>query len=128
MRVVLDASAVMAVLLDEPGSTVVEEALDHAALGAVNLSEVAAALVKNGNSVVQARALIAALGLETVPADHEMALDAGSLRQITDRAGLSLADRFCLALGRRLSAPVLTADRAWATVAQIVDVDVRVIR
>jgi ribonuclease VapC len=40
---------------------------------------------------------------------------AADLRLLTRQAGLSFGDRACLALGRRLGLPVLTADRAWAT-------------
>jgi PIN domain nuclease of toxin-antitoxin system len=42
------------------------------------------------------------------------AIDTARLRALTREHGLSLADRACLALGRRLGLPVLTADRAWA--------------
>src|SRR5687768_7520836 len=113
MTTVLDASAVLAVLLGERGAEQVEAVLDDAVIGAVNLAEVAAALVRNGNSAHQARALIAALGCAAIAADEELALEAGFLRSVTDRAGLSLGDRFCLALGRRLNCAVLTADRNW---------------
>jgi ribonuclease VapC len=43
--------------------------------------------------------------------------DAGEvarLRPMTRDAGLSLADRACLALARRLDGPALTADTAWS--------------
>lgn len=36
------------------------------------------------------------------------------LRPLTKARGLSLADRACLALARRLNVPVVTADREWA--------------
>lgn len=57
-----------------------------------------------------------------------MAVEVGLMRPLTDRAGLSLGDRFCLALGRRLRAPVLTADRQWALIADDVGVKVELIR
>ena len=57
-----------------------------------------------------------------------MAIDAGLIRALTDRTGLSLGDRFCLAPGRRLRAPVLTADRQWTLVGDELGVRVEVIR
>jgi ribonuclease VapC len=128
MTKVLDASALLAVLNEEPGAERVAAALDEAVLCAVNVAEVAAALMSRGNSPVQVRAIIDALRIESIPADNELALDAGFLRRLTDRAGLSLGDRFCLATARRLNAVALTADRAWAAVSDDVEVRIELIR
>lgn len=54
------------------------------------------------------------LGLEVVPFGEADALASAELRTSTRHAGLSLADRACLALAIRENAPVITADRAWA--------------
>ena len=128
MTVVLDSSALLAALLDEPGAAEVARVLEEAVICSVNLSEVAHGLVRNGNSEVQSRALIAALDLVTVDADAELALDSGFLRRRTNAYGLSLGDRFCFALGRRLAAPVITADRIWKNAAKAAEVEVRLIR
>jgi PIN domain nuclease of toxin-antitoxin system len=128
VTIVLDASALIAALLDEPGGALVEAVLDSALIGTVNLAEVAAALARDGNPDEEVRGIIATLKLSCVPPDEAMALDAGLLRSATDRAGLSLGDRFCLALARRLDAPVLTADRSWRKVADQVGVEVRTLR
>src|SRR5271165_5623489 len=128
MRVVLDASAILAGLNGEPGADRVATALDAAVVSAVNLAEVAGGVARGGNSPEQVRAVLAALACAVIPADEEMAIDVGLMRAQTDRAGLSLGDRFCLALGRRLRAPVLTADRQWALVADEVGVKVEMIR
>lgn len=128
MTVVLDASAVLAALLGENGAEAVEARLNDAIISAVNVAEVAAALVRQGNSPVQARALMTAWGLRVIAADEELALDAGFLRAVTDFAGLSLGDRFCLALARRFNAPALTGDRAWMAVAAPAKVDIQLIR
>lgn len=66
--------------------------------------------------------------LTIVAADEAMAMEAGFMRRITDRARLSLGDRFCLALSRRLSSPALTTDRGWASVAGDLGVVVELIR
>ncbi len=49
-----------------------------------------------------------------VPFDQELASIAAGLESLTRPFGLSLGDRACLALGIRLSLPILTADQAWA--------------
>ena len=128
MTVVLDASALLAALNGEPGGDSVASVFDECVIGAVNLAEVAAGLVHHGNNAVQARAVLAALDLEVIAADGELAVDAGLLRAITDSAGLSLGDRFCFAVARRLGAKVLTADRAWVAVAKASGVTVELIR
>ena len=128
MRIVLDSSALLAALLEEPGAAEVEAVLDQALISTVNLAEVVAALARGGNPHEEVRAILADLALAAIPADEATAIDAGLLRAATDQAGLSPGDRFCLALAARLSAPVLTADPAWLKVAKPVGVEVRVIR
>jgi len=128
MKYVLDASAILAALNDEAGADRVASAVPEGVISAVNLAEVAAGLLRGGNKPVQVRAVLRALGCTVIPADEEMAIDAGLLRAVTDRAGLSLADRFCFALGRRLSLPILTTDRQWLLAADASDVSVELIR
>jgi ribonuclease VapC len=50
------------------------------------------------------------------------------LRASTAEAGLSLGDRFCLALARRDGLPAWTSDQNWKKVADAVDVKVVAIR
>jgi PIN domain nuclease of toxin-antitoxin system len=128
VRTVLDASALLAGLLKEPGAGRVAEALDAAVMSAVNVAEVAAALARNGASEREVRSVLRAVAVTTLPADEELAIEAGLLRSVTDRAGLSLGDRFCLALARRLGAPALTTDRMWLEVSDSVGVEVQLIR
>ncbi len=125
-EVVLDASALLALLNDEPGAALVEKELDDALMSSVNVSEVASVLVDVGMPIEVATVVIGDLGLETVPFDDDLAFQAASLRPDTRKAGLSLGDRACLALGSARGLPVLTADRAWA--ATDLQVDVRLIR
>lgn len=112
MICVLDASAVLAFLGGEPGSDAVESALEQGACcSAVNWSEVAQKVRAAGGDWPVAAALLAGYGLEVQDAT------AADGQQAADRwrrgAGLSLADRFCLALGDRLDVTILTADSAW---------------
>jgi ribonuclease VapC len=110
--VVLDASALLALLYDEPGATVVKADIDHAVISSVNLSEVVAKLTES-STVEESRALAASLGLPVVAFDEAQAYAAGALRPLTRAAGLSLGDRACLACAQGLGATVLTTDRAW---------------
>ncbi len=113
-RYVLDSSAALALVLSEPGAREVEKALPECVIGAVNLSEIVSSLVNNGFPGELARQSVAQLNLDVVPLDADMALDAGALRGPTRKHGLSLGDRACLVLARRLGLPALTADRTWA--------------
>jgi PIN domain nuclease of toxin-antitoxin system len=127
VRAVLDSSALLALLLEEAGAERVEAILDGSLISVVNVAEVAATLARHVG-IEEVRLILANSGPLPVAADEETAIDAGLLRPVTDVAGLSLADRFCLALGRRLGVPVVTADRAWARVAEAAAVEVLLIR
>ncbi|WP_292259459.1 type II toxin-antitoxin system VapC family toxin [Brevundimonas sp.] len=119
---VIDASAGLAYLLDEPGCERVRDHLPSGRMSAVNLAEVVTTLVRMGADPMRAHYL----GCEIVPYDAEQADLAGRLWLRTSRFGLSLADRACLALAIKTGGPVLTGDRVWA--ALDVGVDVILIR
>ena len=126
MSIVYDSSAVLAILLDEPGARRAAETLDHGVLSAVNASEVVARLIDRGAKDDDARGALQGLDLAVRPFDESLAVAAGLLRRSTRRRGLSLGDRACLALALRERAPVLTADRAWTELE--LDVEVELIR
>ncbi len=114
--VVLDASAILAWLQQEPGANRVEESLAHGEclLSAVNYAEVIAKLVdKKIASYSQLPHLLAASGVRIVPFDDGLAMQSGITRSTTRQAGLSLGDRACLALAIRENAEVLTTDQIW---------------
>jgi PIN domain nuclease of toxin-antitoxin system len=118
---VLDASALLAHLLAEPGGEVVRDTLAEqaAVMSAVNWAEVLSRLASAGadpDEVAQRLASEAALGdvLTIVALTGSDGPAIARLRPTTRHLGLSLADRACLALAQRLELPVLTTDRAWA--------------
>jgi ribonuclease VapC len=123
---VLDASAILAFINKEPGGDVVAAVIDKGRLSAVNLAEVISKLVEKGWTPEGATMLTDTLYCEVVPADRQNAVRAGVLHQATRGKNVSLADRFCLALGQQLDMPVLTGDRAWTSLG--LDVDVQLIR
>jgi ribonuclease VapC len=112
-EVVLDASALLALLNSEPGSAMVAAAFPHVAISAVNLSEVVAKLVERSMPAEAVRSILEDLDLDVHSFDAESAYATGALRTVTRQLGLSLGDRACLALGQRLDRPVLTTDGAW---------------
>lgn len=111
---VLDASALLAVLLGEPGAEAVVPYLPRVVVSAVNAAEALTRLTDLGMALDAATRCLAGLDLETAPFATADATVAASLRQATRPLGLSLGDRACLALGLARGLPVLTADREWA--------------
>jgi ribonuclease VapC len=113
-RIVLDASAVLALLNNEPGADkLTPELLSDATCSTVNLAEVQSKLVSIGGAPAEAWEDTLSTIREAAPFTEEHARFAGSLIAQTRALGLSLGDRACLALGLALKAPVYTADKSW---------------
>ena len=125
---ILDASAVIALIMEEPGAEAVEAVVADAAMTTVNLAEAVGYFARNGAPEAEIREWLGALEVEIVPLDTELAYAAGLLLPGTRRAGLSLGDRACLALARQRSAKAVTTDSAWSRVASTVGVEIEVIR
>jgi ribonuclease VapC len=123
-----DASALLAMLLGEPGGEKVKAALDGALLCAVNLAEIVSHYAKLGASRSDIEAMLRPLPIRVVPVDAALSYEAGMLRPLTLPGGLSLGDRYCLALAKREGVPALTAERRWPAVATAADVTVDLIR
>ncbi len=115
IETVLDASAILAFLQEEPGHEIVAAALERgtAMVSAVNLSETAAKLTQAGMERKKVLEVFKELDLRVHAFDEAQALTCAWLREPTRKSGLSLGDRACLALAKIQSCPVLTTDRAW---------------
>ena len=120
---VLDASAVLALLNDEPGAERVASALERASINAVNLAEVMGRLRRGGLGRDDCARAMGCLPLEIVPFDRALAAEVAELEMLTAGSGLSLGDRACLATARLRRQPALTADRAWSRL----DIGVRIV-
>jgi len=117
---VLDASALLAFLREEPGAEAVARALEAgAAMSAANWAEVlskAAEVGEDPDTLAERLQRDGLLGdaLQVVALNAADGPGIARLRPITRERGLSLADRACLALAQPLALPALTTDRAWA--------------
>lgn len=119
---VLDASAVLAFLFAEEGQEKVAALLEGGLLSSVNLAEALSRFARDGLPISEVRAALGETGLEVVPFDDAQALLAAALVPHTQRLGLSLGDRACLALAATVQGTAITADRAWAEI----DTEIRV--
>ena len=109
-KVVLDASALLCLLNDEPGADQVVAVLTRSVIGAANLAEVVSKLRDRGLSIGEVREALGGLNLDVRPLSPAQALIIGDLRPATKALGLSLGDRACLALAIDLQAEMFTTD------------------
>lgn len=109
-KVVLDASALLCLLNDEPGADRVVDVLARCVIGTTNLAEVVSKLRERGLSLDEVREALGGLHLDVRPLSHAQALIVGDLRPATKSLGLSLGDRACLALAIDLQAEMYTTD------------------
>ena len=128
MSVVLDASALIAMLKGEKGAGKVAAGIAGARLSSVNYAEVVSHFIHAGMPEREVDAMLDPLPVVVVPTDKGLAKIAGRLRAVTAEAGLSLGDRFCLALAVRDGLPVWTSDQNWKKVADAAKVKVVAIR
>lgn len=126
-KVILDASALLALIKNETGADQVEKLLGSIVMSCVNVSEVATILFNNEMSIQDFKDSILPLISTIVPFNEEQALMTASLQKKTRSKGLSLGDRACIALGIHLQVPIYTADKIWADLA-LEHADIRLIR
>jgi ribonuclease VapC len=127
-RLVLDSSAVLAVIKQEAGAATVAPLLLQSALAAPNAAEIGDQMLKRGASAQSVAQALIDLNVTVVAADLHLAIAASEMFLATRRVGLSLGDRFCLALAKRLELPALTGDRRWLEIANDVGVTVELFR
>jgi PIN domain nuclease of toxin-antitoxin system len=112
-KVVLDASALLALLNSERGAKTVASYLPDAAMSTVNLSEVVAKLAEIGMTESEIQTALVGLQIQFIPFNEDLALQAGLMRPRTRHLGFSLGDRACLALASSLNVKAVTTDSAW---------------
>jgi ribonuclease VapC len=126
--VVLDASALLALLKNEPGADQVAGLIANSSMSAINYAEVISHFVHLNMPANEVVAMLSPLPITIVDADQSLAQAAGHLRAMTSKAGLSLGDRFCVALALRENVAAVTADQSWKDVAEPLGIEIILIR
>jgi PIN domain nuclease of toxin-antitoxin system len=128
--VILDSSALLALINKEPGFDAVREVLPNAVMSSVNVAEVAGILMARYNmSKHETGTIINELIKGVIAFNTEQAFLTGTIETISrkNKLGLSLGDRACLALAESLNIPIYTADRAWSKL-KILNIKINLIR
>lgn len=125
--VVFDASAILALLRDEPGADEVARHIGDGIISAVNLQVVIKELLRRGMPMKAALEWLDALHLDIRPHGPREAINAAGLYRATRQYGGGLGDRTCMALAIAQGLPTLTADQAWGKVA-VAGLTIQIIR
>jgi ribonuclease VapC len=126
-KVVLDASALLALIQNEKGADVVKPLLNKSVMSTINVAEALAVLQRVDITPKDALVSIREMIPELIPFDAIQAQCVAELQPYVKHKGLSLGDRVCLSLGQKLKAPVYTADQVWAEL-QLTDITINLIR
>lgn len=126
-KIVLDSSALIALIKNEPGAEEVEKVLGQIVMSSVNVSEVVGILLEGDMSYSNIQECTLPLISSIIDFDQEQAFKTASLKKITKSKGLSLGDRACLSLGMILQAPIYTADKIWKEL-DLPDLEIHLIR
>jgi PIN domain nuclease of toxin-antitoxin system len=113
-RIVLDASALLALLQQEPGGEMVKSILNRAVMSAVNIAEVLIRLERLEIVSEEALPLIEDAVNEIIPFDLKQASEVAELQKHVRHKGISLGNKACIALGIKLNAEIYTADKIWS--------------
>jgi len=126
-KVLLDTSALLALLKKEPGHEIVSNIIAISAISSVNLSELITVLSRAGVSENDIDEIITDLLPEIIPFCGDISIKTGKISKLTQGYGLSLGDRACLATAIQLGLPVYTADKIWAEL-DLPNVKIKLIR
>lgn len=126
-RVILDASALLALIQEETGAEIIKPLLKFSVMSAVNVTETLSVLQRTNISPEEGLTLITDIVTTIVPFDLEQAAQVAKLHPLVQPQGLSLADRACIVLGIKLQIPIYTADRIWDEL-KLDNIDIRLIR
>ena len=126
--IVLDASVLIALARGEAIAVSILDLLSHSCVSSINATEMIQKLNQYGVQGEKAFEMLEQSGLHLYGIERQDVYYAAKIYKTTKAYGLSIADRFCLALAKRLDARVYTADRAWLKVAKVLDLEIISIR
>lgn len=126
-NVILDASALLALIHQEEGADIVKPLIKIAVMSTINVSEVLTALQRTDVFPKEALISISDIIQNIIPFDIEQAQLTAELSPLTKSKGLSLGDRACIALGQKLQLPIYTADRIWGEL-KLENAEIKLIR
>lgn len=127
-KIILDSSALLALIQDEPGAEIIKPLLKFSVMSTVNVTETLSVLHRTNITSQEGSVLIADIITTIVPFDLEQAKSCAELHPLVKAKGLSLADRACIALGIKLQIPIYTADKVWSELKDIITPDIIIIR
>lgn len=127
-QVVLDASALVALIKNETGANIVEPLIPIAIMSAVNVAEAIKVLQRKNFSYEEATLSVSTLIGEIIPYGRQEAYLSTDFETAASRYGLSLGDCACLSLGRYKKLPVITADKIWKKTENLLGIEVHPIR
>ena len=126
----MDASALLALSHGERGYEVVEDLIQtqECVISSVNMAEVGSKLVDKGLTEKDLPRILNQYQVGIIDFSAEQAIRSAAIRNLTRRSGLSLGDRACFALAQLIESCVVTTDRAWSDVEDVLGVKVIQIR
>ena len=127
---VMDSSAILAILRGEPGCDYVQELLqnEECAISSVNMAEVGSKLIDYGLPPEEFPRIARQLQIDIIDFNTDQCIQSAQIRKITRSAGISLGDRACVALTQLMKGYVVTSDRAWLDIAEVTQIQVKMIR
>lgn len=126
---VMDASALLAVFNNEPHIKELPKLFQDAIITTFNLAEsVSSILVKKGGDEDLLWELLSNFVQNHYPLDDELSYEVIKMTKLTKQYGLSLGDRYCIALAKILNLPVYTADKIWKELESHLKISVVLIR
>lgn len=127
-KILLDSSALIALLKQEPGYKKINEVLAHSAISTVNQCELVSIFARNDMSEEEINDIITDIVPEVIPFCENISIKAGKLSRFTNAYGLSLGDRACIATAEYYKMPVYTTDKIWAELKKNVSIPITIIR
>jgi ribonuclease VapC len=116
LEYVLDSTALIALVLGEPGFERVQGLLERSGVSAVNLTETIHKLVQKGSAQRSVEHLVQGLQLNVIAWSEDLSYQSAEFAVLGKSHGLSLGGRACLTLAKQLKATAVTADQAWTEV------------